>query len=181
MATLSFKASYPFFLCLILFCGSQVLLINCTEFEVGGKDGWVVPKSKDNSDMYNQWASQNRFKVNDTVRFKYEKDSVLVVTEEEYGKCKSSRPLFFSNNGDTIYKFDRPGMFYFISGVSGHCDRGQKMIIKVLNVEPAAPSPQSANESAQKSPSNGGVVGMAPLRITTLTLFVLSLLALLYA
>lgn len=80
--------------------------------------------------------------------FKYERDSVMVVTEEEYEKCKASRPLFFSNNGDTVFKFDRPGLFYFISGVSGHCDRGQRMIIKVLDVEPAAPPPQSANENA---------------------------------
>jgi len=40
-------------------------------------------------------------------------------------------------------------MLYFISGVSGHCDRGQRLIIKVLDVKPAAaPPPQSANENA---------------------------------
>ncbi|KAG4378900.1 hypothetical protein AAZX31_17G119100 [Glycine max] len=61
-----FRASYPFFFCLILFCGDS--LVNCTEFEVGSHDSWVVPKSKDDDLMYNQWASQNRFKVNDTLR-----------------------------------------------------------------------------------------------------------------
>ncbi|KAK7330217.1 hypothetical protein VNO77_24404 [Canavalia gladiata] len=175
-----FKASYSLFLCLIFLCvGSH---INCTEFEVGGHDGWVVPKSKDNDQMYNQWASQNRFKVNDTVRFKYEKDSVMVVSEEEYEKCDSSRPLFFSNNGDTVFKFDRPGLFYFISGVSGHCDRGQKMIIKVMDIE-AASSPQSENENAQKSPSKGGVAEMTPISVkSTSIFFVLSILVLqLYA
>ncbi|RZB56563.1 hypothetical protein D0Y65_045624 [Glycine soja] len=83
-----FRASYPFFFCLILFCGDS--LVNCTEFEVGSHDSWVVPKSKDDDLMYNQWASQNRFKVNDTLLFKYEKDSVMVVTEEEYEKCYTS-------------------------------------------------------------------------------------------
>ncbi|KAK7265037.1 hypothetical protein RJT34_32653 [Clitoria ternatea] len=166
------KTSYLLLLCMLLFfVGSN---INCTEFEVEAQDGWVVPKSKDNSQMYNQWASQNRFKVNDTVRFKYKNDSVMVVTEEEYEKCKSTRPLFSSNNGDTVFKFDRPGLFYFISGVSGHCDKGQKMIIKVLDLE-AAPSPRSANDSAQTSPSKGGVSQMTPMNvITASTLFVLS-------
>ncbi|XP_061365218.1 early nodulin-like protein 6 [Gastrolobium bilobum] len=176
-----FKTSYPLFLCFILFYLSHVLLVNCTEFEVGDLDGWVVPKSKDNDEMYNQWASQNRFKVNDTVRFMFNKDSVMVVTEEEYGKCRSSRPVFFSNNGDTVFKFDRPGLFYFISGVSGHCDRGQKMIIKVLDVVPATP-PQLANESAKKSHSTSEVAEIiTPMSITTSTLFVLLFLGLLHA
>lgn len=68
-------------------------------------------------------------------------------------------------------------MLYFISGVSGHCDRGQRLIIKVLDVKPAAaPPPQSANEDAQKPPhKKNGVAEMIPMSIiTTSTLFVLS-------
>ncbi|XP_020225165.1 mavicyanin [Cajanus cajan] len=165
---------FKVFLCLILiFCCSS--LVNCTEFEVGGHDGWIVPKSKDDDQMYNQWASNNRFKVNDTLLFKYKKDSVMEVIEEEYEKCKSSHPLFFSNNGDTVFKFNQAGLFFFISGVSGHCDRGQKMIIKVLDIE-ATPPPQSANDTAQK-PHKSGAAEMTPMRtITTLAIFVLSTL-----
>lgn len=102
--------------------------------------------------------------------FKYEKDSVLVVTEEEYEKCKASRPLFFSNNGDTVFKFERPGLFYFISGVQGHCPRGQKMIIKVLDIEQiteaAAPSPQAANENAKSKAAHQ----ITPIATSTLIL-----------
>ena len=92
--------------------------------------------------------------------FKYKKDSVLVVTEEEYEKCHSVHPIFFSNNGGTVFKFDQPGLFYFISGVAGHCERGQKMIIKVL--EPETP-PQSANDNTTTtdSPQKSGAVEMA--------------------
>jgi len=68
MAAIFKAASHPFFLCLILFSASQFVLINCTEFEVGGKIGWVVPNSKDGDEMYNKWASQNRFKIDDTIR-----------------------------------------------------------------------------------------------------------------
>ncbi|ESQ30613.1 hypothetical protein EUTSA_v10012202mg, partial [Eutrema salsugineum] len=93
--------------------------VTCTEFEAGGENGWVVPQSS----------------------FKYKKDSVLVVLEEEYKKCQTTKPEFYSNHYDTVFKLDRPGLFYFISGVEGHCEKGQKMIIKVMKVDspPQAP------------------------------------------
>ena len=67
--------------------------------------------------------------------FKYKKDSVMEVTESDYKKCNSTHPNFFSNTGDTLFKLDRSGPFYFISGASGHCSRGQKMILKVMSDE----------------------------------------------
>ncbi|KAJ7956563.1 Early nodulin-like protein [Quillaja saponaria] len=159
-------ASCQTFLCLILLSFSHSFLVTCSEFQVGGDNGWVVPKSKNDDQFYNQWASKNRFKIDDTVHFKYKKDSVLVVTEGEYEKCKSVHPLFFSNNGDTVFKFERPGLFYFISGVSGHCERGQKMIIKVL--EQALP-PQSENEnSTTNSSQKGGAAAMSSTSLTTM-------------
>ncbi|KAL0359161.1 UNVERIFIED_CONTAM: Early nodulin-like protein 1 [Sesamum angustifolium] len=122
--------------------------VECVELDVGGPYGWATPPAK-NDQMYNDWASKNRFQVNDTLRFTYKKDSVMTVTEEEYERCRSSHPVFFSNNGDTVLKLDRPGLFYFISGVSGHCQRGLKMVVKVLEHGPppqaaADPSPTSA-------------------------------------
>ncbi|GFZ07651.1 early nodulin-like protein 5 [Actinidia rufa] len=131
-----------------LFSSLHLFTAMCSEFEVGEDKGWVVPSSK-NDQLYNQWASKNRFKVNDTLKFEYKKDSVLVVTEEEYNKCKSSHPISFFNNGDTVYKLDRPGLFYFISGVAGHCERGMKMIIKVLEPENPPPPPPSNNVAAE--------------------------------
>ncbi|CAL2248978.1 unnamed protein product [Prunus armeniaca] len=74
------------------------------------------------------------------------KDSVMVVTKDEYEKCRSAHPIFFSNNGVTAFTLHRTGLFYFISGVSGHCERGQKMIIKVL--ESASP-PEEYRSSAR--------------------------------
>lgn len=86
--------------------------------------------------------------------FRYKKDSVLVVTAEEYEKCRSTRPSFFSNNGDTQYKLNRSGNFYFISGAAGHCELGEKMILKVISHAPGTspPGPDSPDSS------NGGVV-----------------------
>ncbi|XP_028753739.1 mavicyanin-like [Neltuma alba] len=128
-----------------------MLMVSSTEFAVGGNHtGWTIPKS---ADYYNNWASNNRFLVHDTLRFKYGEDSVIEVNEEDYNKCKASRPLFFSNNGDTVFTFDRPGLFFFISGVSGHCDRGQKIVVKVLDVQAHSPPPQNQNQNDdQNSP-----------------------------
>lgn len=80
--------------------------------------------------------------------FKYNKDAVMEVTKEEYKKCRSSHPFYYSNDGDTVVKLERPGLFYFISGVGGHCERGLKMIVKVLDLH------QTHNQTAPPSPSN---------------------------
>ncbi|KAL2935510.1 Early nodulin-like protein 1 [Bienertia sinuspersici] len=134
---------------LIFLCIFALLLMHgtSTEFEVGETltKGWGVPPAKD-PQVYNQWAQKNRFKVNDTLHFKYKKDSVMLVTDPEYDKCRSTQPLYFANNGDTSFVLDRPGLFYFISGVSGHCERGQKMIVKVLDIE--SPPAQSQDQTA---------------------------------
>ncbi|KAK4349986.1 hypothetical protein RND71_029299 [Anisodus tanguticus] len=143
------------FLHLVFWFSFQFFTAFSTEFTVGGDKGWVIPEAKDDQ-LYNEWAAKNRFKVNDTLTFEYKKDSVMAVTREEYEKCKSVHPIFFSNNGKSVYKLDRPGLFYFISGVSGHCNRGQKMIVKVL--EPASP-PQVANHTT--GPTTSGATQLA--------------------
>ncbi|XP_050376442.1 early nodulin-like protein 1 [Argentina anserina] len=148
------------FILLFSLSAIQVALVNGTEFQVGGKSkGWEVPKSKNDQDIYNEWASTNRFKVNDTLNFNYKKDgdSVMVVTEPEYEKCHSDKPIFMFKGGDSVFKLDRPGLFYFISGTASHCEKGQKMIVKVLG-SPAAetespPPAQSATLNATEAPA----------------------------
>ncbi|KAK6913036.1 Phytocyanin domain, partial [Dillenia turbinata] len=128
----------------------QCFHISAYEFEVGGSKGWLVPPSN-GSIFYNDWASHNRFSVGDTIRFRYRKDSVMEVSESEYKKCNSTQPLFFSNTGNTVFQLDHSGPFYFISGVSGHCERGQKMIIKVLTSEEFSSGRSSASKNAALS------------------------------
>ncbi|KAB1212694.1 Early nodulin-like protein 1 [Morella rubra] len=179
MASLSFNFCCKLLLFAILcFASNQFCFVTCTEFEVGGDQGWAVPKSK-NDEMYNQWASKNRFNVDDSVHFSYEKDSVLVVTEEEYRKCHAAHPLFFSNTGDTVFKLEQPGLFYFISGVAGHCERGQKMIIKVL--EPAKP-PQSSveNTTTGGSSNKSAATEMTAISSPVILLFMVSFFGVLF-
>ncbi|CAI9757035.1 unnamed protein product [Fraxinus pennsylvanica] len=102
------------------------------QLNVGGKDGWVVNPSE----SYTHWAQRLRFRVNDTLLFKYEKgmDSVLEVNKEDFDNCNTNNPEMKMEDGVSIFKFDRSGPFYFITGNKTNCYRGQKLIIVVLAV-----------------------------------------------
>ncbi|PRQ54098.1 putative cupredoxin [Rosa chinensis] len=132
----AFKTSL-FWLVIFISLGNS-LVFSAFEFQVGGTQGWIVPPTND-SKVYNDWASENRFQIGNAIRFKYKKDSVMEVTEEDYKKCNSSHPNFFSNNGNTVYRFDHSGSFYFISGAAGHCEKGQRMIVKVMSTDEESP------------------------------------------
>ncbi|KAI3831956.1 hypothetical protein MKX03_036593 [Papaver bracteatum] len=154
------------FCMIFIFCSLQyfTVVVHSLEYDVGDTKGWVVPKPNA-SDIYNEWASKKRFQIDDSIRFKYGKDSVMVVSDTDYKACNSTQPIFFSNNGNTIFKLDRSGYFYFISGVSGHCERGQKMIIKVLAVEEASPSGDG------NTPGSSGAAGISCSSIVPMIFF----------
>jgi hypothetical protein len=99
--------------------------------------------------------------------FKYKKDSVMVVTEGDYNNCRASHPIFFSNNGDTEVELDRPGLFYFISGVAGHCERGQRMVVKAIG-KGGAPPPSSPLPPPPAPPSPPHPSAAAPGATTAL-------------
>ncbi|GAV88258.1 Cu_bind_like domain-containing protein [Cephalotus follicularis] len=156
---------------LIILCCFQFFSVSSFEYQVGGDEGWVVPPAND-SKIYNEWASENRFQVGDTIRFEYKKDSVMEVTVQEYNNCNSTRPSFFSNTGNTVFRFDHQGPFYFISGVSGHCEKGQRMIIKVM-----APEESDADTSKSSgSPAADSSLGVSKLVFVQFVLRFLSIL-----
>ncbi|CAL9031633.1 unnamed protein product [Prunus brigantina] len=142
----------------LLFLGIQVVLVTCTQFEVGDKTyGWKVPKTEYYQQLvYNEWASKKRFNVDDTLYFGYETfaDSLLVVSKEDYEKCHSDRPIYYSNDGHSVVTLDRPGLFYFMSGVAEHCEKGQKMVVKVLEPAGVETPPDDADQSANQNSSD---------------------------
>ncbi|XP_004231821.1 early nodulin-like protein 21 [Solanum lycopersicum] len=121
------------FISIIVIITSSLELVNASsmEFQVGDTTGWTVPPQNDTI-FYNNWASAMRFKIGDTIRFKYKKDSVMEVTDKDYKKCNSTQPHFFSNSGNTMFTLEHSGYYYFISGAAGHCERGQRMILRVM-------------------------------------------------
>lgn len=91
-------------------------------------------------------------------------DSVLEVTEEDYKTCNKSNPIKSYNDGNTRITLDKSGPFFFISGAEGHCEKGQKLEIKVLSAKhghsPAVPAPSPAenhhHHAPAPAPANGG-------------------------
>ncbi|RLM54512.1 hypothetical protein C2845_PM10G10950 [Panicum miliaceum] len=141
-------------------------------FKVGGEKGWEKPAAPDN-ESYSHWAASNHFHVGDFLHFKYDKnDSVLVVTRDDYKFCGAARPAQRFDGGDTRFCLDHNGFFYFISGAPGHCQAGQRMMLRVLaqgrqegGSDPAPPAeapdamtPGGEDEggSYEPSPGSGG-------------------------
>ncbi|XP_059669428.1 early nodulin-like protein 2 [Cornus florida] len=52
--------------------------------------------------------------------YKNGSDSVLVV----YDKCNTEKPIMKMDDGDSVFKFDRSGPFFFISGNKDNCQKG---------------------------------------------------------
>ncbi|KAL8264392.1 hypothetical protein R6Q59_022522 [Mikania micrantha] len=113
-------------------------------FQVGGKLGWTLHPSE----PYISWSSRLRFLINDTLHFKYDdgSDSVLVVDKQsEYDGCHANNPITkVDGGGDSMFKFDRSGPFYFITGNKSNCDHGQKLMVVVLALRNRSPPPSVA-------------------------------------
>ncbi|KAJ0112943.1 hypothetical protein Patl1_01445 [Pistacia atlantica] len=111
---------------------------SATVYKVGGSAGWTLPILR-NVD-YSKWASNKPFHVGDVVVFSYNKlfHNVEQVTQKNYQACNATFPIVSYNTGNDSITLEKVGHKYFICGVPGHCQVGQKVDI---NVTPLAPVP----------------------------------------
>ncbi|KAF5188064.1 Early nodulin-like protein [Thalictrum thalictroides] len=130
--------------------------------------GWSKPFGNDDTESYDDWAERNRFHVGDTIYFKYENDSVLVVDRDDFRHCNVTNPISQLNDGNSVFRFDRYGFFYFISGEPGHCKSGQRVIIRVM-VHPEiveapniAPTPQGSRGGGEEGGGDWGGHAVTP-------------------
>lgn len=65
--------------------------------------------------------------------------NVFKVDGNGFRECKPSGEAFSSGNDS--FTLSKPGKKWYICGVSGHCEEGQKLVI---NVEELAPTPGTA-------------------------------------
>lgn len=164
----AFSSSLTFLVLLFLFLS----FTNAKEILVGGKTGaWKIPSSE--SDSLNKWAESSRFRIGDSLLWKYDggKDSVLEVSKEDYTSCNTSNPIAEYKDGNTKVKLEKSGPFYFISGAKGHCEQGQKLVVVVLSqrgrytgISPA-PSPAEI-EGPAIAPTSGAAVLKAGFFVT---------------
>lgn len=109
------------------------------------------------------------------------------MTENDYKICNKSKPLRSFNDGKTKIELSRSGPFYFVSGADGHCEKGQKVEIKVLSakhstphhaISPSpAPSPFYAHAPAPAKSAAGGrgrAVAVVAAALVGFSIFVVS-------
>ncbi|KAJ4980477.1 hypothetical protein NE237_031314 [Protea cynaroides] len=137
-------------------------MVGATEFPVGGNNGWSVPADP-NVNTYNQWAESKRFQIGDSLLFVYpaDKDSVLQVKKEDYDSCNSTSPIASFKDGNTAFKFDKNGPYYFISGVPENCKKNEKIVVVVM-ADRRNTSSNTNQTSMASPPSPSGYIENAP-------------------
>ncbi|CAL5087804.1 unnamed protein product [Urochloa decumbens] len=96
----------------------------------GDEMGWTVvpPGSNGNGTegTLTQWAERQHFHVGDILDFKSWNGTVLLLARRrDYDRC--------GGGGDARFELDRPGTFYFSSGVPGRCEAGQRMAVRAVD------------------------------------------------
>ncbi|XP_062114680.1 uclacyanin 1-like [Humulus lupulus] len=114
------------FLVAIVLVAMAANICCATDYNVGDSAGWNTGVD------YTAWAKGKTFKVGDTLVFKYAVGSqnVIEVNKGEFEGCKATQGVPLTSGNDRV-PLRSPGPKYFICGVAGHCDLGQKLTITV--------------------------------------------------
>ncbi|KAM5563738.1 mavicyanin-like [Rosa sericea] len=115
-------------------------------YKVGDSEGWRYKGFN-----YTAWRLDKDFTVGDSLLFVYKgKDSVVQVDRKHYQTCNSTDPINETRSGNDTITLDKPGHFFYITGYKEHCERGQKLDIRVSPPTSPSPSP-SPSQSPHKS------------------------------
>ncbi|XP_066310806.1 early nodulin-like protein 18 [Miscanthus floridulus] len=126
------------------------------DFYVGGHAGWAPNPAE----PFNAWAERNRFQVNDTLVFRYNKgaDAVLVVSQGHYDACNATEPALRLDDGDSRFVFHASGAYFFISPDAARCRAGERLIVVVLavrdDVTSSSPPPKPSSSPAPPPPTS---------------------------
>lgn len=137
---------------------SQVGVSIGAVYKVGDSAGWTIAGSVD----YRQWAAAKTFHVGDIILFQYNSQfhNVMQVHHAEYKSCNASAPTATHTTGNDSITITSKGHHFFICGVTGHCQAGQKVDINVLRVS-SSKAPSSSTTSSS-SPSSSPAVTIVP-------------------
>ncbi|CAN1286084.1 Early nodulin-like protein 1 [Linum perenne] len=151
-ASASFSMAMPLLFLFFFFFNSASARV----FKVGDDFGWQQPTTNTTTTNYSQWATKHRFHVGDSLMFEYNNDSVAEVDEWGYSHCNTSTSMAAFDNGNSSFKLEKPGPFYFISGNFSHCKHGQLLLVEVMHQHQQHHSmaPQPAYEPPSSSATN---------------------------
>ncbi|XP_052191048.1 mavicyanin-like [Diospyros lotus] len=156
-----------------IFAGLQVS--SASVYKVGDSAGWTTIGNVD----YKQWAATKTFQLGDVIIFQYNPQfhNVMRVNHTGYRSCNASNPIATHTSGNDSITINTHGHHFFMCGVPGHCQAGQKVDINVLHtpvapppsVTPISPSPPGATTPAP-SPSSTDPSRSLPGLLTALAL-----------
>ncbi|KAL3648946.1 hypothetical protein CASFOL_005349 [Castilleja foliolosa] len=123
-------------LCLIFALFLEVQQINGKVYKVGDSAGWTTIGNVN----YTAWAYNNTFQLGDVIVFEYNPQfhNVMQVRHAEYRSCNVSSPIVTYSTGNDNISIQTGGHHFFVCGVPGHCQSGQRVDI---NVRAAAATP----------------------------------------
>ncbi|WCJ18903.1 Cupredoxin superfamily protein [Euphorbia peplus] len=129
-------------------CGLSIAFV----YEVGDMAGWTSMGGID----YQHWAAHKIFKLGDVVVFNYNNQfhNVKQVNLNDFETCNASSPITTYSHGADSIELEKEGDMYFMCGVPGHCEFGQKLHIFVApsTTSPAvSPSPTSTKSASSLS------------------------------
>ncbi|XP_062114682.1 blue copper protein 1a-like [Humulus lupulus] len=147
-------ASSHIFLCIVLTIATIVVpsIADPTHYMVGDSDLW-----RPNVD-YVAWAKNKTFKVGDTLWFVYapENHDVYQVNGSSFGHCLAPPDEAEGFKCESQVRLRTPGNKWFLCSRPGHCAKGQKLMITVINT---AQQPSPNNPSAAPPPNMYTFVG----------------------
>ncbi|KAK8511072.1 hypothetical protein V6N13_013484 [Hibiscus sabdariffa] len=138
----------------VLVAVALLRLSDAAVYTVGDSGGWTSIGNLD----YKQWAAAKTFQVGDIIRFEYNAQfhNVMRVTHPMYKACNASAPLATYTTGNDTVNITAKGHHFFICGVPGHCQSGQKVDINVLRESESSPAPLGTSPASASVPSAGG-------------------------
>ncbi|XP_010481229.1 PREDICTED: mavicyanin-like [Camelina sativa] len=111
-------------------------------YEVGDSNGWTTTMGLD---YYKTWSSSKNFYVGDILLFQYNETlhNVMEVSSQDFELCNPKSPLtIYQSQNEAVY-LNPTGHYYFICGVPGHCESGQKLDVLVVDPINESNSPKS--------------------------------------
>ncbi|KAG2250343.1 hypothetical protein Bca52824_080479 [Brassica carinata] len=110
-----------------------------TDYKVGDSNEWRVPEE---SDFYSKWSEEKQFHVGDNLLFYYndQVDDVLEINSDiEFKSCDTASPVDVHNAGQDLIRLMKPGVRYFITSKTGHCEAGLKLRVVVRPLSKSVP------------------------------------------
>ncbi|THG05227.1 hypothetical protein TEA_013672 [Camellia sinensis var. sinensis] len=141
-------------LCLAIFVTLQLQVSMAAVYKVGDSAGWTTIGNVD----YKNWAATKTFHVGDLILFAYNPQfhNVMQVTHADYKACNATTPIATHTTGNDTITITARGHHFFLCGVPGHCQTGQKVDINVprtLLVQAPSGSPSSLSTTTTTVPA----------------------------